>query len=125
MSVNKWGCRRGSQTSPSAVHLIGSGYKSKSKKLHLNTWKLIFTVRMVKHWHRLPRKVCQFSILGDFLNLTGHGCGKPVLGDLTLLEQGVGLDGLNMMVLSNLNKLVILSSFTERLCALNLIILQV
>lgn len=66
MSINTWGWKIGSQTSLSAVHLTGNGYKSKHKKLHLNTWKLFLTVRMVKHQHRLPREVCQVSILGDF-----------------------------------------------------------
>lgn len=102
------------------MHLIGNGYKSNPKKLHLNTWKLFFTMRMDKHWHRLPREVCQVSILRDFQNMTGHDCEKPVLGEPSLLQWGVGLDGLKVMIPSNLNKLVILLSFTGRFCALNL-----
>lgn len=120
MSVNTRGWRRGSQTSLSAVHLTGNGDKSNPKELHLNTWKLLFTLRVIKHWNRLPREVCQVSTLGDFQNLTGHGFEKPVLGDLALLEQVAGLDGLKMMVPPNPNRLVILLSFTGRFCAVNL-----
>ena len=32
----------------------GNGHKQKHMKFHLNTRKYFFTVRVVKHWNRLP-----------------------------------------------------------------------
>lgn len=34
-----------------------NGHKLNHMKVKLNTRRLFFTVRMVKHWQRLPRKV--------------------------------------------------------------------
>lgn len=72
----------------------GNGHKPKPRKFHPNTGKRFFTVRVVKHCYRLPREVCRVSALGDFQNLTGHGCEKPALGERALLEQVVGLTDL-------------------------------
>ena len=37
----------------------GNGHKLKHKRLHLNTRKYFFTVRVTEHWHRLPREVVE------------------------------------------------------------------
>ena len=34
-----------------------NGYRLKKGKLRLDIWKKFFTVRVVRHWHRLSREV--------------------------------------------------------------------
>ncbi|KFQ58476.1 hypothetical protein N334_02419, partial [Pelecanus crispus] len=36
-----------------------SGHKLKHRRLHLNTRKHFFTVRITEPWHRLPREVVE------------------------------------------------------------------
>jgi len=40
--------------------------ENKHKKFHLNTRKLFFTVRMVRHWNRLSRQVVEPPALEIF-----------------------------------------------------------
>ena len=44
----------------------GNGHRLKHKRLHLNIRKRFFTVRVTKHWHRLPRDVAESSSLEIF-----------------------------------------------------------
>lgn len=67
----------------------GNRHKMKHRRFHLqlHTRKHFFTMKVFKHWHRLPRGV---SILGVIQNPHGEGPEQPAgLRDLTL---GRGLD---------------------------------
>ena len=59
----------------------GNGHKLTYRQFYLNTRKHFFSVRVTKHWHRLPRE--GVSILGDIQNLTGHFPGWPPVADLS------------------------------------------
>ncbi|KFO56644.1 hypothetical protein N302_00731, partial [Corvus brachyrhynchos] len=43
-----------------------NGFKLRDGKLSLDTWKKFFTVRVVRHWHRLPREAVDAPSLGVF-----------------------------------------------------------
>ena len=38
---------------------MGNVHKLKCRKFHLNTGKKFFTVRVTKHWNRLPREAVE------------------------------------------------------------------
>jgi len=40
-------------------------------------------MRVIKHWHMLPREL-GVSIFGDTENLTGHSPEQPAPGDIAL-----------------------------------------
>jgi len=44
----------------------GSGHKLKHRRCHLNIRKHFFTVRVAKHWHKLPREVLESPSLETF-----------------------------------------------------------
>jgi len=44
----------------------GNRHKRKYKKLHLNKRKKFFTLRVMEHWNRLPRKVVESPSLEIF-----------------------------------------------------------
>jgi len=68
------------------TYSVQSGHKLKHRRVHLNTRKHFFTVRMTNHWQRLPRQVVESP---SFETLKSHL--DTVLGNrlwVTLLEQG-------------------------------------
>ena len=48
------------------VRTRGNGFKLKEGKFILDIRKKYFTVRVVRHWNRLPRDVAQAPPLGAF-----------------------------------------------------------
>jgi len=44
----------------------GNGHKLKPRKLQLNMWKKLFTLRVTEHWNRLPRGVMESPSLEIF-----------------------------------------------------------
>lgn len=54
---------------------------TKPMKLHLNTRKHSFIVRVVNHWNRLFRESVESSFLKKIQNLTRLGPGQRALAD--------------------------------------------
>ncbi|KFV78567.1 hypothetical protein N308_02074, partial [Struthio camelus australis] len=47
-----------------------NGLKLKYRKFHLNIRRNLFTVKVVKHWSRLPREAPSLEVLKSQLDMT-------------------------------------------------------
>ena len=43
-----------------------NGQQLEHRKFHTDLWKNFFTIKVTKHWHRLPRKVMEFPSMEIF-----------------------------------------------------------
>ena len=74
----------------------GNGFRLKDKRFRLDIMKKFLTIRMVKHWNRLPREVMDTSSLETFRQ-AGLGSEQPDLAvDVPVHCRGDGLDDLQL-----------------------------
>jgi len=60
----------------------GNGHKNEIQEALSELQEHFFTVRVTKHWHRLPREVVKSPLLQILKSLDiRHGPGQPALGD--------------------------------------------
>ena len=74
----KGGCKKEGDRLFSRVccdRIRGSGFKLKGWRLRLDTRKKFFTIRVARHWHRLPREVVDAP--GDIQDWAGWGSEQP------------------------------------------------
>ena len=85
------------------LHLLDrakeNGFKVKEGRFSLDIGKKFFTIRVVRHWHRLPREVVDIPSLETFkVRLEGalsnmvRVVGRLVVG-MSIHCRGVGPDG--------------------------------
>ena len=63
----------------------GKGHKLKHRRCCLNIRNHFFTVRVIEHWHRLPREVVKFPSLEIFTSQLDMVLGNQLW--VALLEQ--------------------------------------
>jgi len=56
----------------------GNGHKPKHKRFPLNIRKQFFTVRVIKHWNKLPRNVVKSQFLEIFKSYLDMVLGKQL-----------------------------------------------
>jgi len=74
----------------------GNGFKLKEGRFRLGIRKNFFTMRVVKHWHRLPREVGDAPSLETFKARLDGALSNLIELKMSLLPAGgAGLDGLS------------------------------
>ena len=77
----------------------GNGFKLKEARFRLGLRKKSFTMRIVRHWHRLPRDAVDALSLETFKARLDQGLEQPDLAvdvpvHCSMGSRGVGLDDL-------------------------------
>jgi len=57
----------------------GNGFKLEEGRFRLDIGKKLFTVRMVRHWNRLPSKTVHALLPGSTQGQAGRGFEQPGL----------------------------------------------
>ena len=83
--------RTGFLAGPVARKTRGNGFNLKEGRFRLDIRKKVFTVRVVKHWHRLPREVVNAPSLETFKARLDGALSNLIWLKVSLLIAG-GLD---------------------------------
>ena len=70
----------------------GNGFKLKEGRFRRNKRKTFFTMRMVKHWNKLPREVVDAPSLETFKVRLDGALSNLIQLKMALLMAGAGLD---------------------------------
>ncbi len=90
----KGGCRKGGERLFSRAwcdRTRGNGFKIEGGRFRLDIRKKFFTVRVVKHWNRLPREVVDAPSLETFKARLDGALSNLIWLEMSLLLAG-GLD---------------------------------
>ena len=69
---------------------MGNGFKIKEGTIRLDIRRKFFTLRAVRHWHRLPREAVDAPFLAVYKARLDGALGNLDWRELPCLWQGVG-----------------------------------